>query len=207
MSTLTAKKTKSLSDRKFKRAAPREFVSLDAMLTVEDWLEMPDTKPRYELLAGKLVQKMTTTSNHAWAAGQCLIALANWGQRKGWKFFPEGMGYKADANNGFVPDVVGFTPAQKVFPSVTYMTTPFLVVEVLSPGTAKRDRSRKREFYAVGGVQLYLIIDTGNRTIEIFRLDEENKKYGEPEVLGENDVWQPQELPGLKLELKSLWMK
>ena len=204
MSTLTAKKTRALPGQNVKRSARGKIVSLDAMLTVEDWLELPDTKPRYELLAGKLVQKMTTTSNHAWAAGQFLIALANWGQQKGWKFFPEGMGYKADANNGFVPDVVGFSPTQKVPSSVTYMTTPFLVVEVLSPGTAKRDRSRRREFHAVGGVQLYLIIDTGNRTLEVFRI--EDGKYGDPEVLGGKDVWQPKELPGLKLELKNLWM-
>jgi len=208
MSTLTKKKSISLPKNGVMHTrlkARKEIVSLDAMLTVEDWLAMPDTKPRYELREGKLVQKMTTTSNHAWAAGQFLIALSNWGQKKGWKFFPEGMGYKADENNGFVPDVVGFKPTQKVLPSVTYMTTPFLAVEVLSPGTAKRDRSRKREFYAIGGVQLYIIIDTGNRTLEIFRLEE--NQYGTPEVIGGKDVWQPPELPGLKLELKNLWME
>ena len=207
MSTLTKKNSSSLPNNgssRLRAKGSRQFSSADAMLTIEDWQALSDTKPPYELLEGKLVQKMTTTSDHAWAAGQFLIALANWGQEKGWKFFPEGMGYKADENNGFVPDVVGFSPSQKVLPSVTYMSTPFVAVEVLSPATAKRDRSRKREFYAIGGVQLYVIIDTGNRTLEIFRLEE--NRYSAPEVLGGKDVWQPQELPGLKLELKNLWM-
>lgn len=205
MSTLTAKKQIKKAPR---RAAPhaKAFISLDAMLTVDDWLALPDTKPRYELIEGMLVQKMTTTSNHAWAAGEILHILKSWGQEKGWRFFPEGMGFKASPVNGFVPDVVGFSPQQKVLPSVTYMTTPFLVVEVLSPGTAKIDRTRKKQWYAVGGVEIFILVDTTNKTLEIYRLDEASEKYGEPEVLGAKDTWQPEELPGLQIELKKLWM-
>ena len=209
MSTLAQKKSKNLTRPKASSGKPktsRGVKSLDAMLTVDDWLALPDTKPRYELIEGQLIQKMTTTSDHAWAATHFLIACANWGHPHGWHFLVEGMGYKADRHNGFVPDVVGFSPDQKVEPSITYMTaTPFLVVEVLSPATAKQDRTHKKEVYAAGGVQIYIIIDPANRTMEIFHLQEGNT-YGAPEVLGRKDVWEPQELPGLKLELKNLWM-
>jgi Uma2 family endonuclease len=209
MSTLTKKKSGDLQRGKSVSRAPkkpqRAFVTQDAMLTVDDWLALPDTKPRYELIEGKLVQKMTTTSDHAWAAGRLLVTFTNWAQEKGWMFFPEGMAYKADLRNGFVPDVVGFSPEQNVRPGITQMPTPFLVVEVLSRSTAKKDRTRKREYYALGGVQMYLIIDTSHRTLEVLRLQDDNT-YGDAEVLGEKDVWQPEELPGLKLELQSLWM-
>lgn len=207
MSTLTGKKSSPIQ-RNDSACAPakrsRQFNLPDAMLTIEDWHGLSETKPPYELLEGKLVQKMTTTSDHSWAATYFVVECTNWGRRRGWIFLVEGMGYKVNENNGFVPDVVGFTPTQDVLPAKTFMTTPCLVVEVLSPGTAKRDRTRKRELYAIGGVPLYLIIDTGNRTLEVFRLEE--NQYGTPEVLGGKDVWQPPELPGLKLELKNLWM-
>lgn len=209
MSTLAQKKSKDLTRSKGpagKPKASRTVKSLDAMLTVDDWQALPDTKPRYELIEGQLIQKMTTTSDHAWAAGEFLYVCKNWGRQNGWKFFPEGMGYKAELHNGFVPDVVGFSPHQRIESGVTYMTeTPFLVVEVLSPATAKQDRTHKKEWYATGGVPIYIIIDPANRTLEIFRLQEGNV-YGAPEVLGRKDVWEPEELPGLKLELKNLWM-
>lgn len=209
MSTLAQKKSKNLTRPKASPGKPktsRGVKSLDAMLTVDDWLALPDTKPRYELIEGQLIQKMTTTSDHAWAAGEFLYVCKSWGQQNGWKFFPEGMGYKAEPHNGFVPDVVGFSPHQHIEPGITYMTaTPFLVVEVLSPATAKQDRTHKKELYAAGGVQIYIIIDPANRTMEIFRLQEGNT-YSAPEVLGRKDVWEPEELPGLKLTLKDLWM-
>jgi Uma2 family endonuclease len=206
MSTLISKKSIKKQPVHNGTRRAKSFVSLDAMLTVDDWLSLPDTKPRYELIDGKLVQKMTTTSDHAWAAGEILYALKSWGQDKGWRFFPEGMGFKASPANGFVPDVVGFSPHQKVLPSVTYMATPFLVVEVLSPGTAKFDRTLKKQWYARGGVEIFILVDTTNKTLEIYRLDEESEKYGEPEVLDRRDTWQPEELPGLQLELSRLWM-
>lgn len=178
----------------------------DSMLSVEDWLTLSDTKPRYELIVGKLVQKSLKTSSGVWAIGEFLCHCAHWGHPLGWHFLVEGMGYKADVNNGFVPDIVGFAPGQKIEPSSAYMTeTPFLVMEVLSPATAKQDRTHKKEWYATGGVPIYIIIDPANRTLEIFRLQEGNT-YGAPEVLGRKDVWEPEELPGLKLELKDLWM-
>ena len=175
-------------------------------MTVDDWLALPDTKPRYELIDGKLVQDMTTTSDHAWAVGQFLRQCFLWNDKQQiqWKFFPEGMGYKADTYNGFIPDVVGFSPDQEVLPTINYMPTPFLAVEVLSPGTAKRDRTFKRDSYAKGGVKLYLIIDPANRTLEVYRLA--GGKYDAPEVLAGKDIWQPEELPGFELELRKLWL-
>lgn len=208
MSTLTKKKTVRLQPKPASRT-PRNSsraTTQDALLTVDDWLALPDTKPRYELIEGKLIQDMTTTSDHAWAAGQFIRQCFQWDDQQEfqWKFFPEGMGYKADLNNGFVPDVVGFQPDQDVPNSINHMPTPFLAVEVLSPGTAKRDRTFKRNFYAKGGVQLYLIIDPANRTLEVYRLA--NGEYAVPEVLAGKDIWQPEELPGLQLELAKLWM-
>lgn len=200
MST-TKTPVKSASNKPKRR---RPFVSLDGRLTVEQWAALPDTKPRYELIDGILVQKMTTTTAHAWAAGQFLFQCMTWGQTQGWTFLPEGTGVKSDEYNGAVPDVVGFAPDYRLAPEATYHERPFLIAEVLSPGTAKIDRTRKKEQYARGGVALYIIIDTRHQTIEVHRL--ENDAYGAPDVLSGSDVWQPAELPGLRLELARLWM-
>jgi Uma2 family endonuclease len=47
---------------------------------------------------------------------------------------------------------------------------PDLVVEVLSPSTALRDRGIKRERYAASGVPEYWIVDPDRHQIEVYRL-------------------------------------
>lgn len=47
---------------------------------------------------------------------------------------------------------------------------PDLVVEVLSPSTAKHDRRTKLKIYEKHGVKEYWIVDTMNRSIEVYQL-------------------------------------
>ena len=47
---------------------------------------------------------------------------------------------------------------------------PDLVVEILSPGTADRDRELKMDLYARHGVREYWIVDTENETVEVMQL-------------------------------------
>jgi len=185
-----------------------EAVFEDALLDVRAWDALPDTKPRYELIEGRLVQKTLKTNSQAWAAGQLLFALMNWSENTGWRFLIEGTGVWLNERNGAVPDVVGFSPEQSLRPEATHNETPFLVAEVLSPSTARRDRTFKKTRYAAIGIALYLIIDPSNRTFEVLRRDpaSETARYGEPEVLGESDVWTPPEMPGLSLVIDRLWL-
>ena len=47
---------------------------------------------------------------------------------------------------------------------------PTLVVEILSPATALRDRHTKYQLYEQQGVKYYLIVDADKRIIEVFAL-------------------------------------
>lgn len=194
-----ASKSKSV-----RRAAPRRFVSDDGLLSVKDWLALGDVKPRYELIDGKLVQKMTTARKHTKAAGFFLVQCINWGTILGWQFFPEGTGIYISERIGYVPDVVGFEPGVELNPDAAMDGPPFLVVEVLSTGTKSKDRNQKKRNYAAVGISLYVIIDPDAQVFEAYRL--EDQKYGAPEILKDSDIWQPAELPGLRLELTQLWM-
>ena len=49
---------------------------------------------------------------------------------------------------------------------------PDLVVEVLSPGTRRRDTMTKRRWYQRYGVREYFIIDPVSKTVEVSTLDE-----------------------------------
>ena len=181
-----------------------EFVSLDSLLSVEQWAAMPDVKPRYELVDGKLVQKMTTRRKHTKSVGSFLFQCMMWGEKSGWQFFPEGTGVKIHEHKGYVPDIVGFASGAAVDPEENYSIAPFLVVEVLSPGSVRRDTVEKKRDYASIEVQIYIVIDPDKRTLEVFRL--KDRRYGVAETLKNDDVWTPEELPELKLEVAKLWM-
>lgn len=182
----------------------KEFVSEDGLLSVRDWLVMGETKPHYELINGQLIQKMTTTRKHTRAAGKFLVQCDVWAEKRGWEFFPEGTGVYVSERIGYVPDVVGFGPGVEINPNAAVEGAPTLVVEVLSPSTATRDRTQKKRDYARIGVQIYILLDPNNKTMDVFRL--KGNRFGPPETLRENEVWAPQELPELRLELEKLWM-
>ena len=62
---------------------------------------------------------------------------------------------------------------------------PLLAVEVLSPGTAGRDRGIKRRLYQQAEVPEYWIVDLDSRLVERWRPEDER-----PEVLNERLTWQ-----------------
>ena len=64
---------------------------------------------------------------------------------------------------------------------------PDLVVEILSPGTSKRDITVKFELYRRHGVKEYWLLYPNDRTLLVYRLSEEGK-YASPEVFGEGEV-------------------
>ena len=195
--------TKTLQPRRAASTRTRPF-NRDGALTVKQWAQMPEVKPPYELINGKLVQKMVTTNEHDWVTSRFMFACLTWAQSSDWRFFSQGSGTAIGERDGFIPDVMGFPPSVAIEPKATYNPPPFLAVEVLSRGTSSQDKVEKKSSYARADVQLYLLIDLNRYEISVFRL--ENGAYGAPRVLAKNATWQPDELPGLHLKLKMLWM-
>src|SRR3712207_1185901 len=80
-----------------------------------------------------------------------------------------------------VPPIVGRPPH-----SWTEAERLLLVVEVLSPTTARVDRVRKRALYARARVPEYWIVDVDARVVERWRPDD-----ARPEVLSDRLEWRP----------------
>jgi Uma2 family endonuclease len=64
---------------------------------------------------------------------------------------------------------------------------PDLVVEIISPSTAKRDITTKYELYQRHGVKEYWLLYPNDRTLLVYRLSEEGR-YATPEVFGDGDI-------------------
>jgi Uma2 family endonuclease len=74
----------------------------------------------------------------------------------------------------FEPDIVVVLNAERNKVTASHIVgAPDLVVEVLSPGTKRYDRTTKREVYALAGIKEYWLADPVARTIEVLYLEGE----------------------------------
>ena len=80
---------------------------------------------------------------------------------------------------------------------------PALVVEVLSPSTAHRDRVVKARRYARAGIADYLIVDIDRRRIECHRL--QGGEYELMVVAEDDETLTHPHWPGLTIDLAALW--
>ena len=82
------------------------------------------------------------------------------------------MDYKISDDTILVPDILIICGEVKKkyldFP-------PALIVEILSPSTALRDRHTKYQYYQQQGVKYYLIVDADKKIINIYMI--ENGEY------------------------------
>ena len=81
---------------------------------------------------------------------------------------------------------------------------PDLVVEILSPETAKKDLTTKLTLYERVGVKEYWIVHPTDKTVMIFELSQDGK-YGRPQTYGEGDQIPVRTLIDLTIDLVSVF--
>ena len=83
--------------------------------------------------------------------------------------------YHPDLNDDYVcPDIMVIC-GRKDLKGGAYSGVPKFIVETLSPSTAKRDRSEKKDIYEKAGVEEYWIVAPQGKSVEIYYL--ENGRY------------------------------
>ncbi|HJV46927.1 MAG TPA: Uma2 family endonuclease [Bacillota bacterium] len=83
---------------------------------------------------------------------------------------------------------------------------PDLIIEVLSPSTAKKDKREKKRLYERAGVKEYWIVDPLNHTIDIFTLTE-HRKYEESELYGKEEEIKVGIFEELLIQLNSIFVE
>ncbi|MFC5605000.1 Uma2 family endonuclease [Sporosarcina koreensis] len=80
---------------------------------------------------------------------------------------------------------------------------PDLIVEVLSPSTARNDRLVKYNNYERAGVKEYWIVDPYNMTVEVYSL--EGASFVQSKILGKDDLLTVEIFPELEIDLKNIF--
>jgi len=167
--------------------------------TVEKAHALPEDGKRYEVLDGELHVTPSPTWRHQGAIESLYPRLRAYvlAHELGWaKLSPADLVFST--RRLLQPDLFVVPSRAEGEPmSWAEVTDLLLVIEVLSPATARADRHRKRSIYQDQGVPEYWIVDLDARLVERWRPADSRA-----EVVSETLEWRPRaDLEPLRIDL------
>lgn len=175
-------------------------------LTADDYRAMPEDGRRYELIHGELIEMSPAPNRwHQRFLSRLHARLASHVEkhRLGEAYFAPFDVYLS-FEDVLQPDILFVSKAN--LSRLVYegaRGAPDLVVEALSPSTAKRDLGVKLELYAEHGVFEYWVADVDAATIAVYRLSE--SAAAPARTLGRGDRLTSALLPGFSVALEELF--
>ena len=173
--------------------------------TYEDYINTPEDT-RYELINGELIE-LAAAANRAHQK-----AVLNLGGDTNAFVKEFGLGVVHIAPRDVVlpdgsilqPDLLFISKGRlHIDTAKEIWGTPDLVAEVLSPSTARRDLTVKRDLYERHGVGEYWLVDTEDMSVTVLLLGE--RGYEAVAVYGYDDTLQSPTLPGLGIALSEVF--
>ncbi len=140
--------------------------------TYGDLAALPDDQLRHELIDGEHVVSPSPNTGHQEISKRLFLALNGYAERhSSGEVLYAPFDVKLSRFTVLVPDLVYFTTERfaKVVNEKHATAAPDLVVEILSPGTRRRDKGRKRAVYDREGVREYWIVDPESQSITTLR--------------------------------------
>ncbi|MDN4606620.1 Uma2 family endonuclease [Sporosarcina highlanderae] len=160
---------------------------------------------RWELIDGVPYNMTPAPSTaHQLIVGELLFALRSHLGNSGCSIFVAPFDVQLDNNDKYTvvqPDISVFCNKQNLYPNGAIGAAD-LIVEVLSPSTALKDRREKFTLYERSDVKEYWIVDHLNHTIEVYGLSEE--RYSRRQVFGMDDTLHSNIFPELLIEMKNI---
>jgi len=176
----------------------------DRVWTYEDYLKLPDDGKRYEIIDGVLYVTPSPLTAHQAMSKYLqftLYQLELAGQ--GWVWNAP-LDVRMPGADPVQPDLIFVGLEQRSIMKRKYIRgVPKLLIELLSPSTARYDRVVKLNKYASCGVSHYWIGDPAQRTLELFRLA--GGTYEVQASLGPGDRFEHPDFQGLVLDLDALF--
>lgn len=147
-------------------------VLCETRLTPEEYLEMELTNSvKHEYVAGYIYAMTGTSDAHNVISGNLYMALRTHLRGTPCRTYFSDVKAKVEKADAFYyPDLmVSCEKAQDRY----YREQPTLIVEVLSPSTAKRDKGEKwRDYQTLSSLREYVLVSQDSMDVRVFRRDE-----------------------------------
>lgn len=121
-----------------------------------------------EMIDGKIIaMSPRPVINHHEISINIAIIFRSYLKGKTCRAYADGVDLYLTPKDRFIPDGMVVCDKNKIkFDGVH--GTPNLVIEILSPSTAKRDRGYKKDIYGKSGVQEYWLVNPADKSVEIY---------------------------------------
>ncbi len=178
-----------------------------SQLTLQEFLALPASDERYELVDGVLVRKMSPTSPHSRTQKRLLRLLDDWCEQSG----------DGEVNPEWTVTLKRHGVDWAPVPDLTYISyaripadwdgegpcpgIPELVVEIMSPGQTYEDLSTKANDYLQAGVDRVWVVNTKAQSITIFCRDQV------PQTIKSDVSLRDFRFPGLELPVSFVFTK
>lgn len=140
-----------------------------ARMTAAEYAQLPETTQPMELYNGEVIVMPTPTPQHQTLILN-LVALLIRIIQSG-RLFLSPLDVHLDELHVVQPDILWIAPESKCTIGEKYLSgAPDLVIEVLSPGTERRDRREKYALYERHGVREYWMVSAESAYIEVYAL-------------------------------------
>ncbi len=166
----------------------------------EDYDALPD-QPRCELLYGRLYVTPSPTPWHQMVAFYLCRHLESIAEAAGGFAFIAPLDTVLADHSVVQPDVIYVSATRLDVLGKRIEGAPDLVVEVLSPGSARHDRGGKLRLYAEAGVREYWIVDPETRHVE-FLVNEDGRFVV---ALPDAGVYRSEQIPEIQLDVAEFW--
>jgi Uma2 family endonuclease len=146
--------------------------------TSADLAVLPEDGKLYEIIEGDLLVSRQPNWHHQFTCGQIFRYLQVWNETTGLGVANNAPGVIFAEDDDVAPDVVWASNeriAQILGDDGKLHAAPEIAVEVMSPGWSNqiRDRQTKLKLYSRRGVEEYWIVDWQQRSMEIYRRENE----------------------------------
>lgn len=186
-------------------AIPQRIPEGKIRLTYKDYCLLPNDGKRYEVLDGELAMTPAPTPKHQDVSRNLERLLDQ-------HVVAHDLGKVYDAPIDLIlsettvlqPDLLFLSKARLHFVTERAVEgPPDLVVEILSPATARTDRITKAQLYARYEGPHYWLVDPDERSLEAYELAEGS--YRLAASFTGDAPFSPSLFPGLTIELRRLW--
>lgn len=180
---------------------------IEPLMTVDDLDATPEDGNRYEVIEGELFVSCAPGLPHQLVTANILHQFMNYLETHPIGRIVPTPGLILSRHSGVVPDIVFYSHARgdEIIWNERLNAAPEIVIEILSPGRENiaRDRVAKRKLYDKHRVKEYWIVDTENRSIEVYRLA--NQSLELHATFGNNDEITSPVLPGFSCPLSKIF--
>ena len=172
--------------------------------TYEDYMRTPDDI-RYELLDGELILCPSPHTAHQRTSRDTFLPLMTFveGNELG-EAFHAPCDVVLDDFNVVQPDILFVSNERAhIVTDLNIQGAPDLVIEILSPSTAQRDKTQKRDLYARHDVKEYWQSDTDAKSVLVLTL--ENGEYRVAGIYTAGQTIVSPLLPGFSLSVDDIF--